>query len=285
MDKAIDTRGTRASHKPRAGDLSRSANGGSRTLGKAALHVLLGQIVEFLLRAGESPLSLSIELERQAAHVKSRGSVCRRKDVARVREEYERFAKVCGVVHDWHREAEYTNQKASPRQLSPATLRKLIGRRFPKRKIGGAMRWMLRKGIIRMTKEGNVALVGGRTVVLSNRGRRELALGRAAIVVPQYLRIALRNAQSVEAHSRDLDREARVFALPEKYVPLWRAMARDRAQAFLEGMDNWLEDHSAGDDAGPVREVAVHCYAYTGDRGWSRRFGRGLLRRHEAGCQ
>jgi len=190
-----------------------------------------------------------------------------------VREEYERFAKVCGVVHDWHREAEYTDRQASPRQLTPATVQELIARRFPKREVRSTMRWMFKKGIIRTTKEGNVALIGGRTVVLTNKGRRELALERAAILVPQYLRIALRNAQSVEAHSRDLDRDARVFSLPEKYVPLWRSMARDRAQAFLEGMDNWLEDHSSAGDVGPVREVAVHCYAYTGDRGRPRRSG------------
>jgi len=190
-----------------------------------------------------------------------------------VREEYVRFAKVCGVVHDWHREAEYTDRQASPRQLTPATVQELIARRFPKREVRSTIRWMLKKGIIRTTKEGNVALIGGRTVVLTNKGRRELALERAAILVPQYLRIALRNAQSVEAHSRDLDRDARVFSLPEKYVPLWRSMARDRAQAFLEGMDNWLEDHSSAGDVGPVREVAVHCYAYTGDRGRPRRSG------------
>ena len=56
-----------------------------------------------------------------------------------------------------------------------------------------------------------------------------------------------------------------MFFLPEKYVPLWREVARERARAFLEGVDNWLEDHASRDDVGPVREVAVHCYAYTGD--------------------
>lgn len=237
---------------------------GSRTSGTAALHVLLGQTVEFLLRAGESPLNLSLELERQAARVKARGSTCRRKDIARVQEEYRRFAKVCGVVHDWHREAAYTDQRASPRQLTPASLQKLVGRRFAAPRVRPTIRWMFKEGIIRATKQGNVALVGGRTVVLTSKGRRELALERAAIVVPQYLRIALGNAQAAKAHLRDLDRDARVFSLPEKYVPLWRAMARERAQGFLEGMDNWLEDHSSDGGEGPVREVAVHCYAYTG---------------------
>lgn len=244
---------------------------GSRTSGTAALHVLLGQTVEFLLRAGESPLKLSLELERQAARVKTRGSTCRRKDLARVQEEYQRFAKVCGVVHDWHREAAYTNQHARPRQLTPAALQKLVGRRFPGFRVRPTIRWMFKEGIIRATKQGNIALVGGRTVVLTSKGRRELALERAAIVVPQYLRIALGNAQAAEAHLRDLDRDARVFSLPEKYVPLWRAIARERAQGFLEGMDNWLEDHSSDEELGPVREVAVHCYAYTGGRAtWAR---------------
>jgi hypothetical protein len=276
VDEATDTRTKRTARPPREGILSHSGNGGSRTSGTAALHVLLGQTIEFLLRAGESPISLSMELERQAARVKRRGSTCRLKDIAKVWEEYERFAKVCGVVHDWHREAEFTNRQASPRQLTPATLKRLIARRFPKRKVGATMQWMFKKGIVRRTKDGSVALIGGRTVVLTNKGRRELALERAAVVVPQYLRIALRNAQSSDADSRDLDRDARVFSLPEKYVPLWRAMARDRAQAFLEGMDNWLEDHSSEEDVGRVREVAVHCYAYTGDRARPRRSGRGV---------
>jgi hypothetical protein len=234
-----------------------------------ALHVLLGKTVEFLLGAGESPASVSRELQRQADRIDRRVSACRRKDMATVHEAYELFAKVCGVVHDWHRDSEYTDERAEPRQLTREELKGLIARRVRKGGVGTLTRWMFKQGIIRETKRGSVVLTGGRTVVLTKRGRRELALARASVVVPQYLRIALRNAQSVEPHSRDLDRDARVFSLPERYVPLWRAMARERAQLFLEGMDNWLEDHAAEDRIGPVREVAVHCYAYTGDVGRS----------------
>ena len=88
---------------------------------------------------------------------------------------------------------------------------------------------------------------------------------RAAALVPQYLQIALRNADTANPHTRDIDRDARVFYLPEKWVGLWRAIARERTEAFLEGMDNWLEDHTRLDDSGPVREVALHCYAFTGE--------------------
>jgi hypothetical protein len=123
---------------------------------------------------------------------------------------------------------------------------------------------MFENGVIRKTKRGKIALVGGRQVVLRD-GQRAVSLNRAAALVPQYLRTALRNADTQNPSSRDIDRDARVFYLPEKYVPLWREVARERARAFLEGVDNWLEDHARRDDVGLVREVAMHCYAYTGD--------------------
>jgi hypothetical protein len=75
----------------------------------------------------------------------------------------------------------------------------------------------------------------------------------------------LRNADTVNPRARDVDRDARVFSLPEKWVGLWRVVARERAEAFLEGVDNWLEDHSQQDGSGPVREVALHCYGFTGE--------------------
>jgi hypothetical protein len=88
---------------------------------------------------------------------------------------------------------------------------------------------------------------------------------RAAALVPQYLRISLRNADTVNPHARDIDRDARVFFLPEKWLGLWRVVARERTEAFLEGVDNWLEDHSRPDGSGRVREVALHCYGFTGE--------------------
>jgi hypothetical protein len=117
-------------------------------------------------------------------------------------------------------------------------------------------------GIIQRRKDGRFALSMGRQVVL--RGRT-LAMERTAALVPQYLRISLRNADTVNPHHRDIDRDARVFSLPEKWVALWRVVARERAEAFLEGIDNWLEDHSRSDDSGPVCEVSVHCYGFTGE--------------------
>jgi hypothetical protein len=229
---------------------------------KPALHMLLGKTIEFLLTTGESPEHVALVLEGHVARVRGRLRPWRSKDAKHVRDAYQHFGEITGVVHDWHREPAYTNREGDPLQLSQESLRMLVGKRFPKQKVPAAVRWMFANGVIKKTNRGKIALTGGRQVVGVDRA---VALDRAATLVPQYLRTALRNADTQDPYSRDIDRDARVFFLPEKYVPLWREVARERARAFLEGVDNWLEDHARRDDVGPVREVAMHCHAYTGD--------------------
>ena len=230
-----------------------------------ALHILLSKTVEFLLSAGESPEHIALELKGQAERVKGRLPLWRTKDAKHVQEERERCWEVAGVVHDWHREPAYTNQDGEPRQLTLRSLRTLVGRRFPRHKVSATLRWMFEHGVVRKTNNGKIAPTGGRTIIPSEDSARSVLLNRAAASVPQYLGTELHNADTQDPYFRDINRAARVFFLPEKYVPLWRAVARERAQAFLEGVDNWLEDHARRDDKGPVREVAMHCFAYTGN--------------------
>jgi hypothetical protein len=230
---------------------------------RPALHVLLSKTIEFLLSTGESPQHVALELEGQAQRVKGRLRLWRTKDARRVQHGRERVIAVAGVVHDWHREPAYTNRNGEPLQLTQKSLSTLIGKRFARPKIPATVSWMLENGLIRKTNRGKIALIGGRQVV----PKGAVALDRAAGLIPQYLRVVLHNARTKNPYSRDIDREARVFALPEKYVPLWRAVARERTQVFLEGVDNWLEDHTRRDDLGPVCEVGIHCFGYTGDSG------------------
>lgn len=250
-----------------AGKAGRKATCQSRSgaSDNVALHVLLSKTIEFLLSTGESPEHIALELEGQVERVNGREPTWRVRDAKHIRDAHMRRVEICGVVHDWHREPAYTNRDGDPLQLTQRSLRSLVSKRFPRQKISAAVRWMFENDVIRKTNRGKIALVGGRTVVYSRDGRRGVVLNRAAALVPQYLRTALRNADTQDLFSRDVDRDARVFFLPEKYVPLWREIARERARAFLEGVDNWLEDHACRDDLGPVREVAMHCYAYTGD--------------------
>jgi hypothetical protein len=228
-----------------------------------ALHVLFGKTVEFLLDAGEFPEDIAFELAEQARRLSGREPLLRAEDVQHVERVYERFADACGVTHDWHREPAYTNGDGDPLQLSRESFHALVGKRVPKERSPALIRWMMANGIVRKTKRRKFALNGGRTVIFEKHTARQLLLDRAAKLVPEYLRTELRNASTQDPCLRDINRDARVLFLPEKYVPLWREVVRERAGTFLEGLDNWLEDHARRDDPGPVCEVAAHCYAHT----------------------
>ena len=233
-------------------------------LSRAALDFLLSETISFLLSAGLSKKGLAGVLRNEARRIGAGRRLTRSKAASAVKKGHESLVEIGGVIHDWHRLRAYTDRKTGePRPLPAAELRALIGKRFPEQRVDTALRWMQVNGIVERHEGGTYSASVGRHVVL--QGRRPLAMKRAAALVPQYLRTSLRNAYTSDPLSRDIDREARVFFLPEKWVGLWRMVARERAEAFLEGMDNWLEDHTRADESGPVREVAIHCYAYTGE--------------------
>jgi hypothetical protein len=211
-----------------------------------------------------SKKSLASELQKEAQRLGSGRRLQRPRAAKVVKQGHENLMEIAGVLHDWYRQVAYIDRKSGePRPLNGNELRKLIGRRFPREKIPAAIEWMESNGIVRQQRGGLFAICMGRQIVL--RGHRTSAMERAAVLVPQYLRISLRNADTSNLNIRDIDRDARVFFLPEKWVGLWREVARERTQSFLEGVDNWLEDHTRPDDSGPVREVAIHCYGYTGE--------------------
>jgi len=236
---------------------------GREVLSHAALDVLLGETTAFLLAVGLPRKRLAAELRAQARRVTD-GRRLQPSGATRViKEGHESLVEIAGVVHDWHRLRRYTDRKsgdAAP--LTGATLRELIGKRFPRTKVERTLDWMQGNGVVTRRRDGLFVPSMGRQVVL--KGRRMRAIERTAALVPQYLSIALRNAQTSDPRERDVDRDARVFFLPRKYVRLWRAVALERTESFLEGLDNWLEDHTHPNDSGPTVEAAVHSYCYTG---------------------
>jgi len=263
----MNTRKEQPAREPKRNFARRaSARGKSdrSVLSRAALDFLLSETISFLLSAGLSKKGLSNVLQKEARRIGAGAPLIRSKGASAVKKGHESLVEIGGVIHDWHRLRAYTDRRSGePRALPAEKLRALIGRRFPEERIDTALRWMQTNGIVEHREEGTYSVSMGRHVVL--QGPRPLAMKRVAALVPQYLRTSLRNAYTSDPLSRDIDREARVFFLPEKWVGLWRAVARERTEVFLEGMDNWLEDHTRADESGPVREVAIHCYAYTGE--------------------
>src|SRR6267143_2759083 len=251
----------RGAPKRPVGGRSARANG---VLSPATLDVLLGEPATFLLAARPPRKRLVAELRRQARRVAAGRRLQRPRAAKVIKEGHENLVEIAGVVHDWHRQRRYTdNTSGDPVPLRASVLWKLIGRRFPRVKIASTILWMQANGVVTRRRDGLFVPSMGRQVVLKSRRMR--AMERTAALVPQYLRMALRNARASDPRERDVDRDARVFFLPEKYVRLWRAVALERTKAFLEGLDNWLEDHTRPDDTGPTVEAAVHSYCYTGE--------------------
>lgn len=246
-----------------AGVRARGAKGRRRPL--PALQFLLSEIVDFLLASGLSRAEAVRELTSQQKRILKRRGRLQAESEVHARNEGQQWIEVSGVVHDWHRSEKYTDKEGDPIPLDSEALTALMKKRFTAKQTERALSWMLENKVIRRNKDRRFELVRGRPVLLRGKAKRALALERAAAIVPQYLNLILRNAATADVNSREVERDARVLFLPEKYVPLWRSLAKERAQTFLEGMDNWLEDHASKDDAEPVREVGMHVHCYTGD--------------------
>ena len=230
----------------------------------AASDVLLAEIAAFLLSAGLPRKKLAADLRNQARRVAAGERLHRPRAASAIKHGHESRVEIAGVLHDWHRERQFTNRKTGdPAPLRAAVLRELIGRRFPRRKISRALVWMEANDVVARRGDGLFVPSMGRQIVL--KSRRIQALERTAALMPQYLRVTLRNARTSEPRDRDVDRDARVFFLPAKYVRLWRSVALERTKAFLEGMDNWLEDHSSPNESGQTVEAAIHSYCFTGE--------------------
>jgi hypothetical protein len=260
----VERRTSTSSRRLRSSKLAKSrAKRDSSSL--PALQILLTKTIDFLLAAGLSRTDSARELESQRNRLLKRNARLRTEAEVRIQREGQQLIEVSGVVHDWHRGEDYTDRQGEPISLNYDTLVALIGKRFPPSRTDAAVTWMLDNKVIRRNKDRRFELVRGRPVLLRGKVTQALALERAAAMVPQYLQIILRNAETADLNSREIERDARVLFLPEKYVSLWHSVARERTQAFLEGMDNWLEDHARADDAEPVREVGIHVHCYTGD--------------------
>jgi hypothetical protein len=188
---------------------------------------------------------------------------------------YDLFFGVGSVVRDWCWEAPYTSPPdADPRALrldkGEDSLGGLIRRRIPGCNVNDVVTWMLANRVIVRQRDGTYVLTQ-RSVVIADS---ELILAeRFSTLAAQYLETAMNNLRLKDRHHRNVDREARVFHLPEALVPEFREMVESQTQSFLESIDMWLESHDEPSATRGTIEAGVHSYAYTApaERNHSRR--------------
>jgi hypothetical protein len=228
---------------------------------QVALDLMLTNILSLLLKSGCERKHLIAKLRGHADRIESGISIRKRRSP-----NYELMVEVSGLVHDWCWEAPYTNSgNAQPRALrldgGEHSLRALIRRRLPDRKVEDVLAWMETYGVIARQPDGSFALTH-RLVLIGDY--EAVVLERITTLAAQYLETALNNLRSKDNRHRNLDRTARVYNLPERFLPQFREMVEAQTQSFLESIDIWLESRNAPNANEATVEAAVHSYSYTG---------------------
>lgn len=221
--------------------------------------LLLRQVVQFLATSGLPRETIARSLRNLADVVQAGETI----PTARS-QKYELIAGFPRVAHDWARSPKFTGTDGEPRALvlrGPRGLSVLIRRHFPRQKISSVVHCMTAHGAIRRRRDGRYVLLQ-RQVIYRRGGPGYLEW--IAALATKYLQTAFANLKKGDPKSRNLDRLARVFDLPEKEVPRFREFAKNRTESWLEEIDNWLEDHSAPTRSQHTVEAGVHVYGYVG---------------------
>lgn len=222
-----------------------------------ALELLLKETLFFVLKAGLTPATLTRILHEQARRVgQERISRISRRTTA-VHSWYQEIAEcAANVVADWHRGSKYADSCGEPMPLSEAAIRKLISERCGQNNWQETLALLTANRIIQRNRDGMFELKSASRAALFSA--REQVLSRAAVIVPEILAAALKNSRVASSELREVNRTMRVRHLPRKYLPLWRQLVRERTQSFLEGLDNWLEDHNEPNSPEPTVSVGLH---------------------------
>lgn len=221
-----------------------------------AQDVLLSGAVQFLSNAGLPRTSIAQRLRKLADTVEVGRTV-----LTAHSDNYDLLVRISGVVHDWTRSPEYTGGDGEPSALplrGRRSLAVLVRRRFQGPAIPRILRWMTVRGVVRRRTDGRYVLLQ-RAVLVGNPD--PVYLEWAATIATQHLRTALKNWKERNPNARQLDRVARVFDLPAKEVSNFRVFAKNRAESWLEEIDNWLEDHQTPGRRRRV-EAGIHVYGY-----------------------
>jgi hypothetical protein len=250
---------SRTAAEPSAADINASNNDAPK-FARVTQELLLPQVVRFLVNGGLPRANIVQKLRNLADMVEAGRSV-----PVDLSHDYELIVRISRVMHDWTRSPEYTANDGEPRPLNlrgPRGLVLLMRRHFPRHAVSGALHFMSVSGAICRRADGRYVLLQRHIIVGSHS--EDAYLAWVTTLAAQYLHTAFENWKESNLSSRNLDRIARVFNLPEKEIPHFREFAKNRAESWLEEIDNWLEDHSSPKGRQRRVEAGVHVYGYVG---------------------
>jgi hypothetical protein len=222
---------------------------------------MLPKILSFLLENGCSRADLVEALRDQAACLEA-GRAPQAPEVSA----YNIWLRVSGVVYEWCSDASFTQSDGKPIALKldggERSLQSLIRRRFRDDKVEDVVAWMITNGVVYQDSDGMFVLREGSLLIADSES---LALVRLLTLSGQYLATALNNLRLKDRSQRTVDRTARVFYLPKKFLPQFHAMVTELTQSYLDSIDDWLEGRNAPRTNEETVEAGVHSYAYSGE--------------------
>jgi hypothetical protein len=234
------------------------ANAHPRRFAQTTAELLVPQLVQFLADTGLPRRKIVSDLRALADAVEA-GRDTR---IARTIE-YELIVRVGSVVHEWARSPDFTDADAEPRALSLRGrfgLSSLIRKYVPRFPVPKVLDCMTASGAVHRRADGRYVLVQ-RPVMVGSQAA--ICLGWMATLASQYLNTAFANWKEKNPSSRNLDRIASVFDLPEAELPRFREFTKHCTRSCIEQIDNWLEDRSVRASRGRRVEAGVHVYSFT----------------------
>jgi hypothetical protein len=247
---------------------------------------MLDSVVEFLRRTGMDDFSIRESFEKCMA---SRdGSSAQRKAFhhARLRSGAENIA--AELLRVWHRDGRYIDNEARPKPLSltkgrknlSSILKRLDSTTDPR----VVLMEMKRVRLIRRTATGKYLPTSESAIVGM---LHPLAIDHTAKLVIRLVSTVARNVDPARSRFPLIERHAYAPDLNRAESAAFATFTRDQGMAYLESVDNWLEQRRVGrlQSEADLRETgiaaSVHLFAYLDDEdtiprrnvrsGWTRR--------------
>lgn len=226
---------------------------------------LLASVVHFMVRSGMSRPAVAAGLRACVRRVKAG-----------------KTAKIVGkgrgiggdpiagaVLRAWHRLPDYLDEGAKPQSLRMSgegpSLSKLILSAEPRANGSAVVDAMEKGGLVRRNSQGLfVARRDSATVSEMN----PFVVNHAAKTLIRFVETLERNTNSSSARPPLIERYAYIPDLPKSQAKAFVEFSRQKGQAFLESMEDWLVARQPKSASRKVRKVqgatsaGVHVFAY-----------------------